>query len=343
MDIGERRQLLLARQHITEPSDRLSVCRDLNGLQAQFLSYTRHALATRSTESLGEDWGGGLVKSWTVRGTMHVFREEDLPLFLHRDRSHFLREVDRFTDDPFATLERKRLFAAHILDCIGQGSATREDLREACRGHGMTEAEERSFFDSWGGLLRAMSEAGMICYQVREEKSFRRCPDFVPMEAEAARLELARRYFTHFGPATVRDAAYYFGVSQRQVKFWLDQLPVKAENYLERDCFWIDDGRRDAPEVPDCVLLAGFDQLMLGYEKKESVFLPPEYLRGIFNLSGIVMPCVLLKGQAAGRWKVSGTKCAIAPFRSFKAREKKSAEREVRRWFPAVERIVWEE
>lgn len=342
MDEMERRQIILSRQHLTSPAGRLTVCRDLNGLQAQFPAYARHALATRCPQPLGESWGDGLVKSWTVRGTMHLFREEDLPLFLHRGRTHFLRDVDQFTDDSRLTAERKRLLAAHILSCIDRGIAAREDLRAACRVFGMTAEEERSAFDGWGGLLRAMSEAGMICYQAGAGKAFRRCPDFTPMEAEEARLEQARRYFTHFGPATVRDAAYYFGVPQKQVKAWLEQLPVTAGACLGRDCFWIDDGRRTFPDVPDCVLLAGFDQLLLGYKKEESVFLPPEHLRRVFNLSGIVLPCVLLDGQAAARWKAAGRKCAVAPFRPLKVREKKAVEREVRRWFPETEKIVWE-
>ena len=230
-----------------------------------------------------------------------------------------------------------------ILEGIDSGDGAREDLRLLCRRAGMTDREEEGLFNGWGGLLRAMAEAGMICYQPREEKVFRRCPPFTPMDREAAELELARRYFAHFGPATVRDAAYYFHTSQKQVRAWLDELPVETASWEGRDCFFLDDGRRDFPDVPDCVLLAGFDQLMLGYEKKESVFLPQEHLRGIFNRSGIVLPCLLLEGQAAGQWKVSGKTCAVTPFRTLKTREKKAAEREVRRWFPAVERVTWEE
>ena len=301
MDSRQRRQIILARQRLTAPADPEAVCRDLNGLQAQFFSYTRHGMATRCRSSLGPDWSRGLVKSWTVRGTMHLFREADLPLFLHRERGHFLRDVDRFTGDQFADEARKRYFAQVILEGIDSGAGA------------------------------------------REEKVFRRCPPFTPMDREAAELELARRYFAHFGPATVRDAAYYFHVSQKQVRVWLDELPVEAVSWEGRDCFFLDDGRRDFPDVPDCVFLAGFDQLMLGYEKKESVFLPQEHLRGIFNRSGIVLPCLLLDGQATGQWKVSGKACAVTPFRTLKTREKKAAEREVRRWFPAVERVAWEE
>ena len=65
---------------------------------------------------------------------------------------------------------------------------------------------------------------------------------------------------------------------------------------------------------------------MLGYEKKQSIFLPPEYLRGIFSLSGIVMPPVLLHGSVAGRWKHSGKRLLITQFRPFSQEERGFAE-----------------
>ena len=66
--------------------------------------------------------------------------------------------------------------------------------------------------------------------------------------------------------------------------------------------------------IPDCLFLAGFDPLMLGYQKTESLYLPPEHLRGIFSLAGIVMPALLLRGRVAGRWKRTGKRLAITAF-----------------------------
>ena len=87
--------------------------------------------------------------------------------------------------------------------------------------------------------------------------------------------------------------------------------------------------------IPDCLLLAGFDPLVLGYEKKQSIFLPPEYLRGIFSLSGIVMPPVLLRGTVAGRWKRSGKRLQITAFRPFTPEE--------RRWVNTAAAQLWPE
>lgn len=146
------------------------------------------------------------------------------------------------------------------------------------------------------------------------EKAFCLAPDFTPIPEEEAKLEMARRYFTHFAPATIHDAMYYFHASAAQVKKWLSRLPVISADCGGRTYFYIDSGREYSGSIPDCLFLAGFDQLMLGYEKKESLYLDPAHLRKIFNLSGIVMPVLLLDGRAAGRWKKKGGNLTVTVF-----------------------------
>ena len=133
------------------------------------------------------------------------------------------------------------------------------------------------------------------------------------MEEGPARLELARRYFTHFGPATVKDAAYFFGTTQAKVKSWLKQLPV-TETTLDGKSYFYIDNSLPAGEMPDCLFLAGFDQLMLGYEKTESLFLPKEHMRDIFNLAGIVRPAILVNGTVVGWWNLKNRKLKITLF-----------------------------
>ena len=60
---------------------------------------------------------------------------------------------------------------------------------------------------------------------------------------------------------------------------------------------------KSAPDIPECRFLAGFDPLMLGYEKKESLFLPQAHMKRIFNNTGIVFPALLVNGRVCGKWK----------------------------------------
>lgn len=308
----DREEIMLRQlkgQYLLQPVEGLRGAGDLCGFQAQYVSNALHALRLRS----GNSDSTGLVKSWTLRGTMHIFPERELPLFLHEGRSHYLRPCDTMEADEKTGKERKAYFARLVLDSVAEGIGEREMLRQRCLAAGMTEREEESLFNPWGGMLRALCEEGKLCYKVQEKKEFMFCPPFEPMEEKTARLTLARRYFCHYGPATIKDAAYFFGATQAQVKDWLSELPVSSAVCEGRTYFMLDEGPVSG-SIPDCLFLAGFDPLMLGYQKTESLYLPPEHLRGIFSLSGIVMPALLLRGRVAGRWKRTGKRLAITAF-----------------------------
>lgn len=307
-------ELILRRlfvQHLLHPTDTQTVAKDLCGVQAQFLSHALHGLSIRCNE-VNTD---GLVKSWTNRGTMHLFSADDLPLFLHEGRTHFLRPVDTLESDAYISADRKAYFADLIVDAVSQGIDEREALKAVCEKAGMTENESQSLFDPWGGTIRALCEAGRLCHKVLEKKAYQLCPAFEPMAENKARIELARRYFTHFGPVTIKDAAYFFGTTQTKVKSWLKQLPV-TETSLDGKSYFYNDNGLPSGELPGCLFMAGFDQLMLGYEKTESLFLPKEHMRDIFNLAGIVRPAILVNGMVVGWWNLKNRKLKITLFSS---------------------------
>ena len=284
-------------QYLLAPDSRLHVVRAMDGFQAQFFSNAMHAMRLRSADPDAGYAADGLVKSWTLRGTMHLFAEADLPLFMHDGCRYHSRDwtVPAFWNqrpDWALTPQRQAYFSDLIVDTLTQGTMTREALKVRCRAAGMTEAEEASMFHPWGGGIRELCERGFLCGTASEEKTFRLCPPFVPMAEETALQEQLRRYLASFGPVSLRDAAYFFALPQARLRALLMQLPVSADSFDGQTLYSLDDDRE---AVPDCLLLAGFDPLMLGYEKKQSIFLPPEYLRGIFSLSGIVMPPVLLR------------------------------------------------
>ena len=308
----EREEIILHRlaaQHLLCKSDTQTAVKDLCGVQAQFLSHALHGLSIRCKEVSTD----GLIKSWTNRGTMHLFSKDDLPLFLHEGRNHFLRPVDTLESDAYMSAARKAYFVDVILDGIRQGIDQRDDLKSLCESQGMTGAEAKSAFDPWGGLIRALCETGKLCHKVQEKKAFQLCPPFEPMDDSSARLELMRRYFAHFGPATVKDAAYFFGTTQTQIKSQLTELPLSEAHWNGQTFFYMDAASENV-EIPDCLFLAGFDQFLLGYDKTESLVLSKDHLREIYNLAGIVRPAVLVNGQVTGWWNLKNRKLTIKHF-----------------------------
>ena len=308
----EQEEIILRRlsaQHLLCRTDTQTAVKDLCGVQAQFLSHALHGLSIRCDEVSTD----GLVKSWTNRGTMHLFSSDDLPLFLHEGRRHFLRPVDTLETDAHLDAARKAYFADVILEGIAGGVDDRDGLKDLCGSHGMTDAEAKSVFDPWGGLIRALCESGKICHKVQEKKAYMLCPSFEPMDEASARLELLRRYFAHFGPATIKDAAYFFGITQSQVKSHLSELPFTTVTLDGKEYFHIGTASVTG-RIPDCLFLAGFDQFLLGYDKSESLILPKEHLREIYNPAGIIRPAVLLHVQVAGWWNLKDRRLKIMLF-----------------------------
>ena len=308
----ETHELLLRRlhnQHLLAPGG--DPAADLCGLQAQFLRNAVHALRIRS----GEASVDGLVKTWTLRGTVHLVPEKDLPLYIRHCggaedvclSGWYGWTAGRGQANP---PQREVMLARLTLEAIASGVDEREALRLHLRQHGMTEAEEARVFNPWGGMIAELANIGALAFRVAmqdeihpdETKRYHLLQPFAPMDESAARLELLRRYFTHYGPATLRDAAYFFHWTQAEIKALLTRLPVETAIVEGKTHYFIPNGDPEG-DLPEVILLAGFDPLMMGYRKEDNPFLPPEHLRDIFNLAGIVNPAILLRGRVVGKWK----------------------------------------
>ncbi len=319
----------LTNQHLLSPADKMTVLHDLCGVQAQFMANAMHALKIRCIDHEENAVKDGLVKNWTIRGTVHIFAEDDLPLFMHCNNGQDYLRNDwhgrsfwNQRDTWALTPERQSYFVNVILEALKHSQRTRDELKDICRQKGMTAPEEGCMFDPWGGGIREMCERGFMNYVVQEEKAFCLSPAFTPIPEREAKLEMARRYFTHMGPSTVHDAMYYFHATAAQVKAQLSQLPVSTAECEGRTYYYIENDQVYDQDIPQCVFLAGFDQLLLAHEKKESLFLRPENMRAIFSLAGIVMPALMLDGEVAGKWKKKNGKLSITMFRPVTRQEK---------------------
>lgn len=346
MTIEELKQIQLYRQYITNKSDKLTVCRNLNGLQSQFLINVYYGLMIRCNEDITPDnFGDGLVKNWTIRGTIHSFALEDLPLFKYGKEKYknqdFKGYINKFTNDWVLTPERHRYFSDLILKNVSNGINTRDELKLVCAQNGMTPTECEALFNPWGGGIRELCENGFICYKVQEKKAFMICPDFEPMEQEEAELEMTRRYFQNFAPATIKDAAYYFGWTQIYVKKIMSKLPLESIEVNGKEYFYLGKLKGDYPDIPHCIMLSGFDQLMLGYQKQESIYLEQENIRHIFNLAGIVMPPILLNGTVAGRWRKKGKKISFEMFKNIDSFEKNQIQDYMESLYQDITKVEW--
>jgi len=328
MDMTEREisEHGLYNQFITNRRDQDHVVQNLCGLQAQYEKEALRSLLLRITEKSIEY--ASLVKCWTLRGTIHMIHETDLPVFLHTGSlSKYAEEQWRACSS--IPMNRKIFFADLILEALQEGNCTRDALKKRCSEKGMDETESRAyFFNPWGGIIRYLVETGRICYLVgNRSPTYALAPPFVPLGHDAAWEIIIDRYFSTFGPATMRDASYFLGKSQQFIQKHMAVDGLKTAQCGKKTYFYRNDALGKG--VPACILLPGFDPLLMAFFKEDSLFFERKDIRNIYSLTGIENPQVMVRGKIVARWKQSGGKIHMAPFKPLPAKEKSLIEKSI--------------
>ena len=154
MNIEELKIRQLTNQFLIEPADKFTVVRNLCGVQAQFMVNAKHSLKIRCNDFDENTIADGLVKNWTVRGTVHVFAESDLPLFIRCKNGENYRKNEwggyTFWNNErrvwALTPERQKYFSEIIVSAVSERSYTRDELKDICRSYGMDALEEDAMF-----------------------------------------------------------------------------------------------------------------------------------------------------------------------------------------------------
>lgn len=319
----------LARTHTLTRAPRHDVVRDLLGLQAQFSRNPELSLRLRAQPE-DAPWDEGLVKIWAHRGTMYVVNRAELGLYLSA--------ADRggdFQDGWWGmSAEEQRFWAPFIQERLGEGPQSREDLKQACRDAGMDGELLAKAFYGWGGLIKEMVGRGMLVCSTGTDKSYALAGPVAWMDRDDARRVLIRRYFHTFGPASKRDCAAFFGYPMRELQPLLHEiLPQLDRMALDGTDYYFVHPLPEA-DVPDCVLLPGFDALVMAYRDRARL-IDPKHLRKLVNLAGIVFPAAILRGRVRARWKLEGDKVTVTPFERLYKKDEAALRRAAKRMLNA--------
>ena len=234
---SQRAAAYAVRQGLTQPRGRESLCEivgRLCGLQDQVAGGAYYAARARSEAVEPGDLQTELqetrrlVRTWTIRGTMHVIRTVDLPLFRAALLPDWETRWSVFLDH-YATRDQRRTAAEAALEVLRDGPATRAELLERVgRTLGGAPPWLAALFSGYGGVLKDLSYQGLIIHGPTGdgpgrsgEVSFVRTEDWLgsgspaspPADADAALSVLLTRYLQAYGPASVQDFAYWSGVT----------------------------------------------------------------------------------------------------------------------------------
>ncbi len=277
-----------------ECEDIVSLAHELMGLHSWFYRNVCFSALIRGADISG--WKTALTKTWLYRGTLHGVAFEDLPqlLALHSSETYLFRFFDKETVEEFAN---------QVLRHMEDGVVSRAEFRRIFAGDHDTEFLN-AMFSPWGGIFVHLARMGKVAFRDMASR------DFDLIDAEPTQTlddvlpDLLRRFFMVYGPATLADAAWFFG-------FWKNEAAkMRALPLVDCDSFELNGNRyyvcaqqEDIDDIPEITLLSGFDPLIVSYTDRSAV-LPPEFKSKVILKSGICNPAIAVNGRVAGIWNI---------------------------------------
>ena len=142
------------------------------GIQAQVMSAAELAMCTRVEGLSPRDVQSALwqdrtlVKTWAMRGTLHVLSASELPLYVAaRDWQHTTSWSNYFAEFGLTTSAQQEAFLFAIPHVLEQGPLTRQQLADAVAKHtGIAQARDFILSESWGSPLKPAAYRGELCF-----------------------------------------------------------------------------------------------------------------------------------------------------------------------------------
>jgi DNA glycosylase AlkZ-like len=333
-------------------ADALAVTQTIAGLHAQVMSSAELTLWAR-VDDLDREmvqkalWTDrSLVKSWVMRGTLHLFASEDYPIYqaaASRRRNYY---TGAFLKYFHITVDELNLLYEAIGEVLRGQVLTREELGAAVAKRTGDEKYGEYVMGSWGSLLKPAAYRGELCFgpSAGQRVCFTRpdewLPEWQPVDPHVATSKVTRRFLATYGPATRDELRLWWGVYAADANKMLATLdgemsPVEIEGTpawaLTSDLSEIASSSLEKTVQ----LLPAFDQYVIAAPRDCTRVIPDGTKKRIYRNQGWVSPVLLINGQMAGVWRHDrkGAKLLvkIEPFFKIPAWAKKGAEKEAER------------
>jgi hypothetical protein len=267
----------LAAQRLSVPAGSvLEAARAVVGVQAQDVRAAGLALRSRVRELERADVDG-LVRTWTVRGTLHLIDPADRPWLHALTAAGNMRQFERI-------LERR--------GALELARQVRPDEVPRTRAELMPPELTGPAVNV---VLPWLAAQGRVLGL--PDGRFVAADPPPPVDEDEALATLGRRYFAGYASAEPEDLAWWSGLGLRVARRAFDAaggFPPPAP----------------PPPAPPALLLAAFDTLLLGYRSREWV-VAAAHADHVLRGGGMVRAVVLVEGRAAGTWTASAGRVSI--------------------------------
>ena len=300
----------LANQQLAKPSlAPVDVVGAFGAMQAQEYALAKWAIGLRAPGTTDADIEGAIargeiLRTHPLRITHHFVAPADIRWLLALLGPVALRRAAKRWRD--LGLDDKTIGKSHELlarTLAGGKQLMRGELAAAYKRAGISTEGQRM-----PHLLARAELAGLICSGARNGNQItfalldERVPPTKAIERDAALAELARRYFTTRGPATLRDFMWWSGLSAADAKAALAAAQHKlVEDRSAGVVYWRGPGKQATRIADRAFLLPTYDEYMVAYRDRTAIGTPPAKPKG-FGESTLLGPSIVVGGEVIGSW-----------------------------------------
>ena len=320
MNKSQIARIRLANQQIvgtkfTEPRD---IVAWLGAVQAQDYAMAKWGIGLRLTSATERTIeaaidSGSIIRTHVMRPTWHFVAAEDIRWMLELTAPRIQQACSfwkRFVELDDKTLIRSNKFIAKTLE--GGHHLTRQDLMTVLEKAGIKASNQRASYI----MLQAELDR-IVCNGKRRAKQFtyalfdERVPQTKPLLRDEALANLAERYFTSHGPATLKDFVWWSGLTVADATLALKMIESRLYNEsVDGNIYWMPNSMPD-PQIrsKSVRLLPAFDEFTVSY-KDRTASVAPDLLKEVSVGHAIFRPIVVVDGRVVGIWKRTLEKAA---------------------------------
>ena len=281
----------------------------LGAMQAQDYAMAKWAIGARLPGATDETIeqaidNAEIIRTHILRPTWHFVAAADLRWMLALTAPHIRRRLSTYSQQ-LGLSDEICLKSNNIMAKILEGrQLTREEIMQDLNKAGIPTDPMRAMH-----LMFSAELEGIACNGPRRGKQHtyalidERVPPTKPMLKEEALAELARRYFTSHGPATIKDFIWWSGLPAADARAGLEMAKsVLVCEKMDNKEYWFAVANTERAASGAVHFLPAFDEFMVAYTDR-GASLDPAFGKATITSNGIFKPIIVVNGKVTGLWK----------------------------------------
>ena len=308
----------LAAPQFNHPAE---VVAHMGAMQAQEYRLMRWAVAMRTRKPSAKAFkdafdSGQIIRLHLMRGTWQLVAAEDYWMMTDLCAPKAIAVTKGWMSSNRIVIpveEQNRVRDILAQTAADKGSVTKADFVRALAEKDIVMDDHRlSYHIRMAELSGTLCSGDLLPMKATYALSADKVKRSGTTDREEALMRFTRKYFQGRQPATLEDFVWWSGLNVSDCRRGIALLgdSIHVERYKGHDFYLTDDCRTRSFRKGRFLLIAPYDEFLIGYKSRDIV-LPPEHRHRAHNNSGIFQPVITHDGIVCGNWAPFRNDCQV--------------------------------